>query len=107
MCGFCRMAISQRQFAAEVLDADENPVKFDDIGCTLRYIAGHKPSTIFVVDYGTRRWIEGGAAFFVRGSRVATPMAGGILAFGDRSQAEAAARELGGEVQTFARLSKP
>jgi copper chaperone NosL len=106
MCGSCRMAISQQQFAAEVLDSDENPVKFDDIGCMLRYLADsqHKAPSIFVMDYQTRRWLDGSAAWFVRGSRVSTPMGGGILAFGDRSRAEAMARDTGGEVLPFARL---
>ena len=109
MCAYCRMAISQKQFAAEALDPDREPLKFDDIGCMLRYRARaeQKPAAVFVVDYETRQWIAADNASFVRGSRIATPMGGGILAFGDRSRAEAAARELGGEVLPFARLSAP
>src|SRR5215470_12346642 len=109
MCGFCRMAISQKRFAAEVLDADENAVKFDDIGCMLRYLEGGrpKPAAVFVMDYDTREWKHANAASFLRGSKAATPMGGGILAFGDKARAEAAARDLGGEVLLFARLSKP
>jgi copper chaperone NosL len=109
MCGYCRMAISQKQFAAEVLDAGENPVKFDEIGCMLHYLARmqSKPAAVFVVNYETRRWIEADQAYFLRGSRIPTPMAGGILAFGDRSRAEAASRDIGGEVLPFAELSKP
>ena len=108
MCGYCRMAISQKQFAAEALDADENAIKFDDIGCMLRYLAAaqRKPAALLVMDYGTRRWIEAGVASFVRGSRIPTPMGGGILAFGERSRAEAEAREMGGEVLPFTALSK-
>ncbi len=100
------MAISQKQFAAEAVDADENAVKFDDIGCMLRYLATpeHKPAALFVVDYETKRWIEASNASFVRGSRIPTPMAGGILAFAERARADAAAREIGGEVVSFARL---
>jgi copper chaperone NosL len=109
MCGYCRMAISQKQFAAEALDADGNAIKFDDIGCMLRYLAAadRKPAVLFVMDYGKRRWLEAGAASFLRGSRIPTPMGGRILAFGERSQAEAEAREIGGEVLPFAALSKP
>jgi len=106
MCGFCRMAISQKQFAAEVLDADENAIKFDDIGCMLRYLAAakQKPAAVFVMDYGTRQWVNAKDAHFVRGSKIATPMGGGILAFGDRARAEAAARESGGELLSFGQL---
>jgi len=110
MCAYCRMAISQKQFAAEALDPDREPLKFDDIGCMLQHCARaeHKPAAVFVVDYGTRQWIVADTASFVRGSKIETPMGGGILAFGDRSRAEAAAaRELGGEVLPFTRLSAP
>src|SRR5690349_989632 len=95
MCSRCRMAISQRQFAAEVLDTGENAAKFDDIGCLLRYLSSseQKPAAVFVVDYGNRQWVNANAAFFVRNSKVATPMNGGILAFGQRADAEATARQ--------------
>jgi copper chaperone NosL len=109
MCEHCRMAISRKQFAAEILDADENAAKFDDIGCMLRYLdkGEHKPTALFVVDYTNRQWLDAKAALFVRGSKVATPMGGGILAFGGRARAEAAAREYGGAVFEFAQLPKP
>jgi copper chaperone NosL len=109
MCGFCRMAISQKRFAGEVVDADESAVKFDDIGCMLRYREGGrpKPTAVFVMDYDTREWKDANASSFLRGSKVATPMGGGILAFSDKARAEAAAREIGGEVLPFERLSKP
>ena len=109
MCGYCRMAISQKQFAAEVLDADGNAVKFDDIGCMLRYLANgeRKPAAVFVTDYANRQWLHAKAAVFVQGSKVATPMGGGILAFSDRGRAAAAAREFGGSVVAFEQLAKP
>ena len=37
MCSFCRMAISEKRYAAEIIDAEDNVMKFDDIGCMLRY----------------------------------------------------------------------
>jgi copper chaperone NosL len=108
MCGYCRMAISQKQFAAEALDVDGNAIKFDDIGCMRRFLAAAegKHPVRFVMDYGERRWLDADTAFFVRGSRIPTPMGGGILAFGRRSRAEAEARESGGEVLPFAALFK-
>ena len=103
------MAISQKQFAAEVLDADDNATKFDDIGCTLGYLrsAGQKPAAVFVTDYGSRQWVNARSAVFVEGSKVQTPMRGGILAFGDRARADAAAREYGGTVRLFTQLAAP
>ena len=108
MCGYCRMAISQKQFAAEALDTEGNAIKFDDIGCMRRFLAAAeaKHRVRFVMDYGQRRWLNADAAFFVHGSRIPTPMAGGILAFGERSRAEAEAHAVGGEVLPFAALFK-
>lgn len=103
------MAISQRQFASEVLDTGENAAKFDDIGCLLRYLGSteQKPAAVFVVDHGNRQWVDANQAFFVRGSKVATPMNGGILAFRQRADAEAAVRQYGGSVLPFGQLTQP
>lgn len=106
MCGHCRMAISQKQFAAEAFDAAENVVKFDDAGCMLRWLVRQEKQAlaIYAVDYASRDWLEAKTAMYVRTKRVATPMGGGILAFAGRAQAEAAAREFGGVVKTFSEL---
>jgi len=88
------MAISQKQFAAEVFDAEENVHKFDDIACMLRFLNQRrvKPAAVFVVDYETRKWIKASSAMFVRTGKVATPMGGGLLAFSNSAQADGAAR---------------
>lgn len=36
-CASCRMAISERRYAAELIDQDGNIYKFDDIACMLRF----------------------------------------------------------------------
>ena len=107
MCGHCRMAISERQFAAEILDADENATKFDDIGCLLHYLDSNRDKVVnvFVVDYVTRRWLDANAAYFVRVKEIATPMGGGIIALGDRQRAETFAREHASAVVRFAELT--
>jgi copper chaperone NosL len=33
MCAFCKMAISERRYAAEFLNRDGDAFKFDDVGC--------------------------------------------------------------------------
>ncbi|MCC6343500.1 MAG: nitrous oxide reductase accessory protein NosL [Bryobacterales bacterium] len=106
MCGHCRMAISQKQFAAEVFDAAGNVVKFDDAGCMLRWLVRQEKQAvaIYAVDYDSREWLEARTAIYVRTERIATPMGGGILAFAGRTQAEAAAGKFGGVVVTFSEL---
>ncbi|MBX3282858.1 MAG: nitrous oxide reductase accessory protein NosL [Acidobacteria bacterium] len=89
-CSFCRMAISERQFAAEIIKNDETVLKFDDIACLLRYRERSedktKPAAIFVTDYDTKDWVKAEDAFFMRSETIKTPMGGGILAYRDKAK---------------------
>lgn len=100
MCSFCRMAISEKQFAAEIIAADETVLKFDDVGCMLRYRDGSggklKAAAIFVTDYDTRQWLKAEDAFFTRSKSVKTPMGSGLIAYADRSKAGADASSFSG-----------
>jgi copper chaperone NosL len=111
MCSFCKMAISEKQFAAEIIAEDEKVLKFDDLGCLLRYrqMAGNqlKPAATFVTDYNLRQWIKAQNAFFVHSKSVKTPMNGGILAFADKAEAEREASNSQTQVQRFDELSAP
>lgn len=107
-CGYCRMAISERRFAAEFIDRDGIARKFDDIGCLLAALKRESkdtlPLAIYVVDYERRAWIEGEQACFVRSSELKTPMGGGLAAFQDCQRAEAAAINFKGRVLRFTDL---
>jgi copper chaperone NosL len=107
MCAFCRMAISQKQFAAEIVEASGLIQKFDDIGCLLRYRRRLQavPAATFVVDRRTRRWLPAEAAYFVHSDRLQTPMGGGFAAFGDPADAESAARDFKSSVVRFSALA--
>lgn len=102
-CSFCRMAISEKQFAAEIITTDETVLKFDDIGCMLRYREASgdklKPAAIFVNDYDSKEWLKAPKAFFVRSTTIKTPMGSGIIAFGEKSKA-------GADAVTFDALTK-
>ena len=104
MCSFCKMAISEKRFAAEIVAADETVLKFDDVGCLLRYRqrAGSelKAAGVYVTDYDSRAWLKAGDAFFVKSGSVKTPMGSGIIAYADESKA-------GSESLRFDVLSAP
>lgn len=108
MCSRCRMAISQKRYAAELFDRDGNVFKFDDIGCLLHYaIQRHlnlKDHTVFVMDYGTERWLGAGRAVYVRSGAIPSPMSGGLAAFADRPRAEEFASTVQGRVLAFEEL---
>jgi len=88
-CSFCRMAISEKQFAAEIIKTDETVLKFDDIACMLRYQERSedksKPAAIFVTDYPSKEWIKAEDAFYTRSETIKTPMGGGIISFRDKA----------------------
>lgn len=105
-CASCRMAISQPQYAAEVLDKDGNAVKFDDIGCMLRYLKQHTvpQRRLYVMDYVNRQWLEAERAVFVRSNAIASPMDGGLAAFRDQSAAQQFLRNSSGQMMSLAEL---
>lgn len=108
MCSYCKMAISEKQYAAELLDSDEQPFKFDDIDCMLNFIkkrsVNMSASTLFVMDFELRDWIKADASYYVRSPELKTPMNGGIIAFKDRSQAQQAADKYHGKLLRFKEL---
>lgn len=102
------MAISQKRYAAELLDSNGNAWKFDDIGCMVRYTLDHRldrnTGTFFVMDYATEQWLPAPQATYVRSEAIPSPMSGGLAAFKEKAQAEAFARGIHGHILTFEEL---
>src|SRR5688500_5709347 len=63
MCSFCRMAISEHRYAAQLLDSEGQAFKFDDIGCLVNFMQRNnidgKTGARFVMDFDERIWIKG------------------------------------------------
>ena len=89
MCGFCKMAISEKRYAAEFISKDGDPFKFDDIGCMIRNIENKQKreaiAAVFVVDFDSKEWLKAESARFLRSSEFKTPMNGGIAAFREKT----------------------
>ena len=101
ICSLCRMAVSERRFAAEVVTEEGRVEVFDDVGCLVDWLGENgRPAGAgtFVVDYRTGEWLAAEGAAYVRSPELSTPMGHGIVAFRDWGTAEAARRELGGAV---------
>ncbi len=105
MCSYCRMAISEKRVAAELIDSESQAFKFDDIGCMVNFVKNQKNSAktvaYFVMDFENREWVKAESAFFVRSNEIRTPMNGGIIAFKDRAKAQAAADKYHGTLVRF------
>lgn len=110
MCSFCRMTISEKRYAAELIDDDGQAFKFDDIGCMANFIKQKRNNAAiqaaFVMDFDRREWLEAETASYVRSSEFRTPMNGGIVAFKDPSGAQAAVAKYHGTPLTFAEVIK-
>ena len=105
MCEQCKMAISEKRYAAEIADVDENVIKFDNIDCMVRYAAAHglkaKASAWFVMDSDGREWLDARQAFLVKSGLIPGPMGSGVLAIKDSAGAEDLARRFSGRVLRF------
>lgn len=110
MCSFCRMSISEKRYAAELIDNDRQVFKFDDIGCLGNFMRQKRNnasmSAAFVMDFERGEWVEAGKATYVRSSELKTPMNGGIVAFKDQSSAQAAVTKYHGTLLSFAEVTK-
>ncbi|MBS1807917.1 MAG: nitrous oxide reductase accessory protein NosL [Acidobacteria bacterium] len=109
MCSHCKMAISEKEFAAEFINHDGDAFKFDDIGCMLDYLK-EKPDTkiaaYFFVDYETKQWVKSTEASFVKSAEITAPMGGGMIAFHDQAKADAAAAKYKGKKLNFEELTR-
>jgi copper chaperone NosL len=92
MCAHCRMAISEKRFAAEFITRDGEAFKFDDIACLANAVKANanreRIAAFFVMDYETRQWLPGETAHYLRSAAFKTPMGGGIAAFKDKAKTD-------------------
>ncbi len=107
ICYLCKMAISQLEFATEIVTPDGEVYKFDDIGCMIEFSRMRdlpKGSVMFVRDFYTREWVKIQEAYFVRSERIQTPMNYFIVTFKTRETLDKFMREYGGEEFPYEQL---
>ncbi|OQX72820.1 MAG: hypothetical protein B6D59_07450 [Campylobacteraceae bacterium 4484_4] len=85
MCERCKMAISERKFAVQIVDPKTGRhYKFDDIGCAVLWLDEEKipwkeQAIIWITDAKTGNWIDAKKAKYTDDS--ITPMAFGFAAY--------------------------
>lgn len=108
VCAFCKMAITEKQFAAQFINKDGEAFKFDDIGCMRDYLKAkadrNQIAAYFVADFESKKWLRAESVHFVRSARLATPMGGNIAAFETENKAADALAKYNGERASFADL---
>ncbi len=99
-CGWCRMAVSDARFAAQLVSPSEEPRVFDDIGCLATFLkSGGAPAReqlAYVADHRTKAWVRASAAVYTKKPGLATPMTSGFVAHADAASRDADADAAGG-----------
>lgn len=94
-CSNCRMAVSDKSFASEIITAKDEVMKFDDLSCQESYRkknASIQIKAIFVVDYDTKIWLPFEKSVIVK-TGIDTPMGSGKVAVKDSARAAALVKE--------------
>ena len=84
MCERCKMAISERKYAVQIINPkNAHTYKFDDIGCAVLWMEEEKipwksKAIIWITDAKTGKWIDARKAFYDTNN--ITPMAYGFVA---------------------------
>ncbi len=83
-CRWCRMVISDRRFAAQIVANGYDPLFFDDIGCMTHYLekaANVPPKAVaYVADYRQEAWVPANEADYFRCASFVTPMNSELIA---------------------------
>jgi copper chaperone NosL len=101
-CAHCSMMISDRRFAAQVLNTKGRAWKFDSIECLRGFLATGElqPADIhsaWVADSDApEQWLRADDARFLHSAGVRSPMGGGLAAYADAAAARSALARLGG-----------
>ena len=89
MCERCKMAISERKFAVQIIDPKTGKdYKFDEIGCAVLWMDEEKipwkdKAIIWITDAKTGEWIDARKAKYIYGA--ITPMAFGFAAYSEQT----------------------
>ncbi|RSD26708.1 nitrous oxide reductase accessory protein NosL [Mesobacillus subterraneus] len=113
VCEVCNMGIAHEHFATEVVTADGEVYKFDDIGCMEEFLEkeseleGKEEAKKYVRDVDSGEWVELHKAYHAFHPDFWTPMANGVVSFKDQESADRYVKEQGmGDVLDYEALKK-
>jgi len=113
VCEVCNMGIAHEYFATEIVTADGEFHKFDDIGCMEEFLQSESSlqkedaAKKYVRDMETGEWVELKQAYHAYHPDFWTPMANGVVSFQNKERAEKYVKEQGmGEIFDYQALKK-
>jgi copper chaperone NosL len=107
-CDQCGMIINEPRFAASYVTTNGDARRFDDIGGMLLYDQQYQEDVhiYWVHDFNSEEWLNAADAAIVHSPQLVTPMAWGLVAFANQTDAEQFAAANDGTVTTFAALQQ-
>jgi copper chaperone NosL len=107
-CAECRMTVSNRRFASQIVAPGEEPKFFDDLGCLANYLRDHPSlpggAIAYVSDHRSGDWVPAPSAVYTKVQTLATPMDSHVMAHATAASRDADADARGGvavDVGTF------
>jgi len=110
-CGWCRMAVTDLRFAAQLVAPNEEPRFFDDVGCLATFLkAGGAPAkgqVAYVADHRTKQWVRASVAVYTKVPGLLTPMNSFLVAHADAASRATDESAKGGTPMTAADVFGP
>ena len=105
-CAYCEMALepSNAGYGARFLAVDDTEYRFGAIECLAAYLETELSEDVEVASLGVANhdepeaWLDAGAATFLLGDEIESPMGFGLAAFASRDAAERAQERFDGEL---------
>lgn len=94
-CANCKMAVSNPSFASEIISAEGEVFKFDDLGCLEKFRKKRNDvqiAAIFVKDYESKQWLPYEKSVLIL-TGIETPMGSGKIAVRSNERAKILAAE--------------
>lgn len=104
-CSYCKMTITDRRFGTEIVSKKGKAYKFDSIECMVNMLRSLDSSDVVLVlatDFrmpGT--FVDARSAWYVRSTKLPSPMGADLSAYADRASAETVQRTHGGDVLSW------
>lgn len=109
-CSYCKMMITESEFASQIVNQQGKTFGFDSVECMMAYDVTAEDSTAihsrWVPDFHSGEWIMAESAVFLHSKTLRSPMGLNLSAYQNRQQAREMQREYGGDMLNYQQAKK-
>ncbi|MBL0359167.1 MAG: nitrous oxide reductase accessory protein NosL [Chitinophagaceae bacterium] len=111
-CYFCKMAITDTKYGAEIVTGRGKIYKFDDLHCLLAFtkakmIEREQVKDIYLADFtGAHSLVKASESFLLQGDAIHGPMNGNVIAFKDKDSLKKIAIQFNASEISWQQLNK-